>query len=91
MTRFQRSRRNGWRKPQGGVCCDRSSRWGNPFDWRIYGRAEPVRLFEEALLKGELKFSIDDVRRELRGRPLGCYCRLDEPCHVDVLLRYANH
>jgi hypothetical protein len=26
----------------------------------------------------------------LRGRPLGCYCRLDEPCHVDVLLRIAG-
>lgn len=28
--------------------------------------------------------------RELRGKNLACWCRLDEPCHADVLLRLAN-
>ncbi|MBP7619338.1 MAG: DUF4326 domain-containing protein [Gemmatimonadales bacterium] len=28
--------------------------------------------------------------RELRGKNLGCWCQLDAPCHVDVLLRLAN-
>src|SRR5215831_16223836 len=89
--RFKRSRRKGWRKPPNGICCDKSSRWGNHrFDWRVLGRPEAVRLFEEALLKGELDFSVDDVQRELRNRPLGCYCPLDQPCHVDVLSRIAN-
>lgn len=27
---------------------------------------------------------------ELRGKNLACWCRLDEPCHADVLLRLAN-
>jgi len=27
---------------------------------------------------------------ELRGRDLGCYCRLDQECHADVLLELAN-
>jgi len=27
---------------------------------------------------------------ELAGRPLGCYCALNEPCHVDTLLVLAN-
>lgn len=27
---------------------------------------------------------------ELRGRPLGCFCALNEPCHVDTLLVLAN-
>ncbi|MBV8969151.1 MAG: DUF4326 domain-containing protein [Verrucomicrobia bacterium] len=88
--RFKRSRTKGWRKPLGGVCCDRSSRWGNPFDWQKLGRAEAVKRFEEALRAGRLKFSIADIGRELSGKPLGCYCPLDQPCHVDVLLRCAT-
>lgn len=27
----QRRRSKGWRKPEGSVCVDRTSRWGNPF------------------------------------------------------------
>lgn len=31
-----------------------------------------------------------DLRRELGGRDLACWCPLDQPCHADVLLRVAN-
>lgn len=34
--------------------------------------------------------TVDDVRRELAGRDLVCWCPLDEPCHADVLLELAN-
>jgi hypothetical protein len=93
--RFQRSRKRGYRKPPDGKCCDHSSRWGNPFDWQTLGRPKAVAMFEAALMSGEKiglreKFDIRDVRACLRGRPLGCYCPLTEPCHVDVLLRMAN-
>lgn len=27
---------------------------------------------------------------ELRGKPLGCFCGLDQPCHVDVICELAN-
>jgi hypothetical protein len=27
---------------------------------------------------------------ELRGKNLACWCRLDQPCHADVLLSLAN-
>lgn len=27
---------------------------------------------------------------ELRGKNLACFCRLDQPCHADVLLEIAN-
>jgi hypothetical protein len=37
-----------------------------------------------------LGITIEDARRELRGRDLACYCPLDEPCHADVLLEVAN-
>ena len=31
-----------------------------------------------------------DGLKELRGMNLACWCRLDQPCHADVLLRIAN-
>jgi hypothetical protein len=89
--RFQRSRKKGWRKPLRGIICDKTSGWGNKlFDWRIFGRAGAKRLYKVALIEGHLPFTVEDVRRELRGHPLGCWCPLDEPCHVDVLLGIAN-
>lgn len=33
---------------------------------------------------------IADIERDLRGRDLACWCSLDQPCHADVLLEYAN-
>ena len=33
---------------------------------------------------------VEDVRRELRGKDLACWCPLDQPCHADVLLEIAN-
>ena len=54
------------------------------------GRAEAVRRYHDDLLAGRLTVTVDDVKRELRGRDLACYCPLDEPCHADVLLAVAN-
>jgi hypothetical protein len=31
-----------------------------------------------------------DIRSELRGKNLACWCALNEPCHADVLLELAN-
>ena len=28
--------------------------------------------------------------QELRGKNLVCWCRLDQPCHADILLKLAN-
>lgn len=30
------------------------------------------------------------IRDEVRGKNLACFCRLDQPCHADVLLELAN-
>jgi hypothetical protein len=54
------------------------------------GRAEAVRRYRDDLLGGRLPVDADDVRTQLRGRDLACYCPLDEPCHADVLLAIAN-
>lgn len=34
--------------------------------------------------------SVAEIRAELRGHDLACWCPLDEPCHADVLLQLAN-
>ena len=39
---------------------------------------------------GNYELDVDEVRRELGGKDLACWCRLDQPCHADVLLEIAN-
>jgi hypothetical protein len=89
--RVQLRRTKGWRKPAGVVVVARPSRWGNPFRLGIDGDRETcVARYREALVGGRLGFSADDVRRELGGHDLACWCPLDLPCHADVLLEVAN-
>lgn len=56
---------------------------------RILGHIE-VRLFVYALLNNHLLFTVEDVRKELAGKDLGCRCKKGIPCHADALLRIAN-
>jgi len=88
--RVQLSRAKGWKMPPNTVKVDRSTRWGNPNLVSHHGQAGAVRRFEAELRAGILRFSVDDVRRELRGKNLACWCRPGEPCHADVLLQVAN-
>lgn len=87
--RLQRSRRKGSRLPVDAVVVTPPTRWGNPHPLEL-GRAEAVRRYREDLCAGRLAVSVEDVKRELRGRDLACYCPLEEPCHADVLLAVAN-
>ncbi|MDP6345525.1 MAG: DUF4326 domain-containing protein [Alphaproteobacteria bacterium] len=101
--RLQRRRTKGWRLPKEAVYVGRPTKWGNPF--RIdpsndYTAAEAVRDFRlwidrdrslcpDVMDLGEPP-AIEDIKRELAGRDLACWCRLDGPCHADVLLDIAN-
>jgi hypothetical protein len=88
---MQLRRVKGWRLPDTAVVVARPTRWGNPFRVGVDGdRAECVQAYRDALVRGGLSFGVDDVRRELAGRDLACWCRLDEQCHADVLLEIAN-
>jgi hypothetical protein len=88
--RIQLRRMKGWRKPAGAVVVARPSRWGNPFHLGVDGdRAACVALYRRALDRGGLTFTEADVRRELAGHDLACWCPLGEPCHADVLLVVA--
>lgn len=83
------------------VTVSRPSKWGNPFSASLAEtpksqkarvRAASVAQFRRALRThdGSLAFGIEDVKRELRGKNLACWCPLSEPCHADVLLEVAN-
>jgi hypothetical protein len=32
----------------------------------------------------------DDIKKELMGKNIACWCDLDQPCHADWLLEIAN-
>ena len=34
--------------------------------------------------------TVEDIKRDLRGKDLACWCPLDQLCHADVLLEIAN-
>jgi hypothetical protein len=84
--RIQLRRTKGWRKPEGAVVVARPSRWGNPY------RVGPDRTAEEAVAsyRDHVTDRVDEIRAELAGRDLCCWCPLDRPCHADVLLELAN-
>lgn len=96
--RIQRKRVRGWRMPEGAVYIGRPTVWQNPYGppntsalIPCASREEAVRLHREMVAE-----ECTNMRRvpfyiqELRGKVLACWCREDEPCHGDILLRLAN-
>lgn len=53
-------------------------------------QSDAVAGFTLALLRGDLSFTLDDIKRELRGKDLACWCKPGDQCHADALLWYAN-
>lgn len=99
--RIKRSRAKGSKLPPNTVCVTRPGKWGNPFvvNPRVrYGsgakHSPNVPTAEEAVLayREYIKACPDLIAAlpELRGKNLACFCRLDQPCHGDVLLELAN-
>ncbi len=83
--RLQRKRTKNWRMPGHDQAryVGRPTRWGNPF--RTGNRANDVARYRQWIMP-----RAEEVRNELRGLDLVCWCRPDEPCHADVLLEIAN-
>jgi hypothetical protein len=62
------------------------SPWGNPYSVKDYGREEAVSMYREHVLDSEELLS---RLGEIDGETLACWCKPDELCHGDVLLRLA--
>lgn len=92
--RIQLCRTKGWRKPEGAVIVSRPSRWGNPFKISEKITAdEAVSLYRNALAVPRpdmVRVTVEDIRKDLAGRDLACWCKIGSPCHGDVLLEIAN-
>lgn len=52
-------------------------------------RASAAHRYRNLVQQG-LAPSVAEIRVELAGRDLMCWCPLDQPCHADVLLELAN-
>jgi hypothetical protein len=88
-TRVQLSRAKGWRMPPNTVKVDRSTIWGNPYQITAnLSREESLRLFR--LHADEILEVRPDWLEPIRSKNLGCWCRIDQACHADVLLELAN-
>lgn len=84
------------------VYVGRPSRWGNPYVVGKDGDAnECVRKYAEELCPythhgGNLEdfyvseANLTDIEQSLKGKNLACFCALDQPCHADLLLKWAN-
>ena len=84
------------KKSKYDVYIGRPGKWGNPFTIGKDGtRADVVEKYEEWLLgiraapHGQTVPSLEEAKRELKGKVLGCWCA-PHACHGDVLERFAN-
>jgi hypothetical protein len=85
--------------PEGTVYVGRPSPWGNK--WRIHDDLGRWLLWDAQTVVDLYRIDVEHMEdfcggdREaflapLRGRDLACWCKLDQPCHADVLLELAN-
>lgn len=99
--RIQISRKKGARMDPRARKVDRSTVFGNPFILmeglpREEAQALAVEAFRRWLEHPKPDYApgrhaiIRSRLNELRGQDLACWCRLDQPCHADVLLEFAN-
>lgn len=102
-SRIQLSRAKGWRMPPDTVKVDRSTRWGNPFrvgdsvqitpDAPVavcFSQAEAVEAYRALMSTPAMASHRADIRAQLAGKDLACWCKPGTPCHADVLLDIAN-
>lgn len=104
--RIQRKRTKGWKMPENTIYVGRPTMWGNPFTgdnaadkYRIAVSSFPVSQETLADWKANggradmliaLAGRVRPVLDKLRGHNLACWCALDKPCHVDILLEIVN-
>lgn len=74
----------------------RPSKFGNPFShqpgtlaiYKVDSREEAIECYRNYIMN--TPSLLKTVKKELRGKILGCWCRPEFPCHGDILLEIAN-
>ena len=91
--RIQRTRVKGWKTSPNTVYVGRNSKWSNPYRVGEIGPdgdipkniEECVDMFDLHIWRRE-----EEIKKELKGKNLACWCPLGQPCHADILLKIAN-
>ena len=87
--RIQIRRDRPWQTVPKAIKVARPTPWGNDYKKGVDGTAEQcVRLYI-ARYSDDAAFRAR-VRQELAGKDLACWCKSGDPCHTEVLLRWAN-
>lgn len=84
---------NPWVVHEHTDACDEREQWGCP-TYVANDREGAVTHFRHAVLfpvspQPEVP-TPDEIRTELAGKDLACWCPLNQPCHADFLLEIAN-
>lgn len=87
---YNRSSKSTMPPPPGAVYIGRPTVYGNPFNVSDYGSIKVVMdKYEEWIMRQEQVFLRHQMKRELRGKDLVCWCA-PRICHGDIILRIAN-
>lgn len=104
MKRIRRRRTRGFRLPPNTVCVDRTTKIGNPFDWRdgveiggeAWAKRVAVDMLKEAIAHPE-RFpdkqipTREQIVNALRGKDfVACFCKEEDPCHGDFYIEIAR-
>tara|TARA_Y100001935_G_C17197538_1_gene453321 strand:+ start:315 stop:644 length:330 start_codon:yes stop_codon:yes gene_type:complete len=73
----------------------RPSKWGNPYSrkpgiakFKVTTTAEAIRLHREWVLNQP--DYVEEIKKHLRGKVLGCWCDNPYTCHGYILWQIAN-
>lgn len=92
----QRKRTKGYKLPPNTKSVCRPGKWGNPYkigDDCADARTAVIRYEQDLIglvFKDRFGTPLLNQISELRGYNLACFCSLDQPCHRNILLKYAN-
>jgi hypothetical protein len=98
VDRIQLSRAKGWRMPPNTVRVSRPGKWGNPCKVegavdRAYAAAAYVAWLSGDMIGRDLYGpppTVAEIRAQLAGKNLACWCDKRGHCHADALLHLAN-
>ena len=79
------------------VYVGRPSYYGNPYevgklseDSKYPVTIEQAIGFYKLYILNKHRIVLNEIKRELKGKNLACWCKLNKPCHADILLKIAN-
>lgn len=91
--RIQRKRTKGWRMPPNAVYVGRPTKWGNPFRVKDGHTVDEAVSLYRTWIDDEINIApenLKEIKDELGGKDLACWCPIGSPCHADILLDLAG-